>query len=103
MNTWVVMKFGGTSVASVARWGTIAKEAQRALDAGERPVIVCSALSGVSDRIEAIISAIEEGDVDARVRELEDQHSTLAQDMGVDLEDTIGPELNELRNQVQGA
>ena len=44
---WVVLKFGGTSVASLAGWRTIASEAaERAR--GRRVAIVCSALAGVT-------------------------------------------------------
>ncbi len=103
MNKWVVMKFGGTSVASVERWSTIATEAGKVLEAGERPVVVCSALSGVSDRIEAIVAAITAGNADAAVDHLHAQHRNLASAMNVDLDDTIGNELAELRSQVQGA
>ena len=84
MNAWVVMKFGGTSVASVDRWNTIAAQAQRSIDAGERPVVVCSALSGVSDRIEAIIAAIPNGHAQDAASALRDQHIDLAHAMGID-------------------
>lgn len=103
MNAWVVMKFGGTSVASVDRWNTIAAQAQRSVVAGERPVVVCSALSGVSDRIEAIIAAIPRGRAQDAAKALRDQHIDLAHAMSIDAESIIGEEFEELNNQVQGA
>lgn len=47
---FVVLKFGGTSVASHERWESIAAVARRRLAEGLCPVIVCSALAKVSDQ-----------------------------------------------------
>ena len=55
------MKFGGTSVASRDRWTTITAQARARMDAGERPVVVCSAISGVSDAIEDILRGCASG------------------------------------------
>ena len=41
----VVLKFGGTSVSSLANWTNIAAVVRKRLEAGECPVIVHSALS----------------------------------------------------------
>ena len=46
---WVVLKFGGTSVSSVTNWQNIARVVQARLANGLRPVIVHSALSGITD------------------------------------------------------
>ena len=53
-NRFVVMKFGGTSVASADRWSTIKDIAQRRRANGEHPIIVCSAISGVSNLLNAL-------------------------------------------------
>ena len=50
---WVVLKFGGTSVSSVANWKNIAAVLRDRLAEGLRPVVVHSALSGITDRLEA--------------------------------------------------
>lgn len=101
MSSWVVMKFGGTSVATVSRWKTIAEEAHRLVGANQRPVIVCSAVSGVSDRIETIIALVGDPKVQDAVEALEQQHLRLAEEMGI--KNPIESELTELKNQVQGA
>ena len=52
---WVVMKFGGTSVSTRENWETIAALTRARLDAGLKPVIVHSALGGVSNTLENIL------------------------------------------------
>ncbi len=54
-STWVVMKFGGTSVSSAENWRIIADLVQHRLDSGLRPVIVHSALTGVSNKLNALL------------------------------------------------
>ncbi len=50
VHPWVVLKFGGTSVSSVANWKNIALTVRERLAEGVRPVIVHSALSGITDQ-----------------------------------------------------
>src|ERR1700686_3420220 len=53
---WVVLKFGGTSVATAERWAIIAGRVERRLAEGRRPLVVCSALAGVSNRLEEMLA-----------------------------------------------
>ena len=55
---WVVCKFGGTSVSSRARWDTIADVVRTHRAEGRHPFLVCSALQGVSDQLEALCRQI---------------------------------------------
>ena len=96
------MKFGGTSVASVDRWTTIKAQAIDRLDAGERPVVVCSAISGVSDAIEDILSGCASGHPEQALSALRAKHQELANALGVDLDQEIGPDLQEIEDQVRG-
>jgi diaminopimelate decarboxylase/aspartate kinase len=100
---FVVMKFGGTSVASIERWNTIASQARLRQSEGLRPVVVCSAISGISDHIETILERCLDGEGDHAVAQMEEKHSELAQALGVDLQATIGSELTLIREWVQGA
>ena len=100
---WVVMKFGGTSVASVDRWATIMAQAMARLDAGERPVVVCSAISGVSDAIEDILRGCASGHPETALTALRAKHQDLADALGVDLDREIGEDLSEIDDQVRGA
>jgi diaminopimelate decarboxylase/aspartate kinase len=54
---WVVVKFGGTSVSTRARWETIRRIAARHRARGRRVLIVVSALSGITDLLKAIAEA----------------------------------------------
>ena len=97
---FVVMKFGGTSVKDRASWETIAATAQRRLDDGERPVIVCSALAGVSNELETLIR--EPGDHEAVIERIHRAHERLTQDLGVSSGDHLGKELQALRRLALG-
>ncbi|HET6564746.1 MAG TPA: aspartate kinase [Xanthomonadales bacterium] len=48
---WVVLKFGGTSVAGGPQWQTIRNLLQQRLDANQRVLLVCSAVSGVTNQL----------------------------------------------------
>ena len=45
---WVVLKFGGRSVSTAENWAIIARLLRERLEEGVRPVVVHSALVGVS-------------------------------------------------------
>lgn len=47
----VVMKFGGTSVGSIERIQRVARHVEREVNAGNRPVVVVSAMSGETNRL----------------------------------------------------
>jgi len=96
---WVVLKFGGTSVATVERWRTIAGEASaRARD--RRVVVVCSALAGTTDLLQAAVSAAREGmESDATAR-VEQAHAALARAAGLD---PAGPALAPMRAHLEEA
>lgn len=53
----VVCKFGGTSVSSLANWQNILSILGAATAAGELPVVVHSALSGVTDSLARLVDA----------------------------------------------
>jgi bifunctional diaminopimelate decarboxylase / aspartate kinase len=59
---WVVLKFGGTSVSRASNWHNILLVLNERIAAGMRPVIVHSALSGVTDRLEALLPAALAGE-----------------------------------------
>ena len=53
---WIVLKFGGTSVSSAATWSTIARILCDRIGQGYRPLVVHSALSGVTELLELLAS-----------------------------------------------
>ena len=80
---FVVLKFGGTSVASADRWRTIASLAAERREAGHRVLLVCSALAGVTDCLEALALAPADGHPPL-LAELERRHRDHAEALGVD-------------------
>ncbi|HSN01646.1 MAG TPA: bifunctional aspartate kinase/diaminopimelate decarboxylase [Rudaea sp.] len=62
--SWIVLKFGGTSVSTRARWDKIATIARGWRECGQNVLIVVSALSGITDMLKAIGEA--QGDTQRR-------------------------------------
>ncbi len=102
MGEWVVLKFGGTSVSTVERWRTIANEALSRSKDGLRPLVVCSALSGVSNLLEKMVKEAPLGRHEPLLADIEARHAALAQAMKVDLE-VLRPDLTELSRLALGA
>jgi diaminopimelate decarboxylase/aspartate kinase len=78
-----VLKFGGTSVSSVGNWFNIARVVRARLAANLRPVIVHSALSGITDRLESLLSAAVAGDAAPVLRDIDVRHRELAERLGI--------------------
>lgn len=100
---FVVLKFGGTSVSGRARWETIAAEARLRLDEGLRPFIVCSALSGVSNDLEKLAREAVAGRHEPLLTSLRERHQQAADELGVSLEEALGPDLAALERLALGA
>ncbi len=80
---WVVLKFGGTSVSSAENWHNIVAVLRERIDAGLRPVIVHSALSGITDRLESLLAAAKVGTHTAAIERIETMHRNLAQSLEI--------------------
>jgi bifunctional diaminopimelate decarboxylase / aspartate kinase len=85
---WVVMKFGGTSVADPANWPTIRDAVEACLEEGTRPFVACSALSGISNLLERLLAAADEDDdVAPLIEELRERHVDFVAELDLD----VGP------------
>jgi len=73
-----VLKFGGTSVSSAANWHNIAGVVRARIAASLRPVIVHSALSGITDRLESLLAAAAVGTHAGPLGEIDARHRDLA-------------------------
>jgi diaminopimelate decarboxylase/aspartate kinase len=80
---WVVLKFGGTSVSSAANWHNIASVVRARIAASLRPVIVHSALSGITDRLESLLAAAVAGTHLGVLEQIDARHRDLAQMLGI--------------------
>ena len=80
---WVVLKFGGTSVSTAANWRNIAQVLRTRMAAGLHPVVVHSALSGITDRLEALLSAALAGSHEPALAAIESAHRSLAAELEI--------------------
>jgi bifunctional diaminopimelate decarboxylase / aspartate kinase len=95
------MKFGGTSVSSSDTWATIATEVQARIDEGLRPLVVCSALSGVSNALESMLDGAAEQDPEPGLAALRARHLEMANELGVSA-DGIEPHLGLVERLIRG-
>ncbi len=96
---WVVLKFGGTSVAAIEHWRTIARQVES--HARERRVLlVCSALAGTTDLLEQGLAAAREGRESDALDRIERTHADLAAAAGLD---PAAPALEPMRAHLEEA
>lgn len=100
--SWVVLKFGGTSVSSVERWETIAALVRQRQAEGLRPVVVHSALATVSNKLDELLHRALAEDVTAQVAGIRELHLRLAAAMQVDGEKELGGYFRELEQLLAG-
>lgn len=95
---WVVLKFGGTSVSSRARWDTIGALAQKRRAEGLRVLVVVSALSGVTNALVEMTQSGADGAVlQAQAEALAQRHREFAAILGLDAEAVVGDLLAQLQ------
>ncbi len=83
MTPWVVLKFGGTSVSSAANWRNIAAVV-RARAASARVLVVHSALSGITDRLEQLLTAALAGAHEPLLQSIEQRHLQLLGELSLE-------------------
>ena len=93
---FVVLKFGGTSVSSLVNWRNIVVVVRRCLDAGESPVVVHSALSGITDQLERLLAAALAGSHANVIEEIRERHEKLAAELGVAMPEGLKRQLSDL-------
>ncbi len=81
--SWVVLKFGGTSVSTSQNWSNIAAVIRERRTANLHPVVVHSALSGITDQLEALLPAALAGNHGPVLAAIEAKHRDLALRLGV--------------------
>ncbi len=82
---WRALKFGGSSVTTVAHWAQIAAQARQATNTGASVLIVVSALRGVTDRLEAHCHPATAEKPDELYRAIRQPHEALAAALGVSM------------------
>jgi len=100
---WVVLKFGGTSVSSAANWRNIAAVLRARIAAGMRPVVVHSALSGITNRLESLLTDVLPGGHAALIDGIERTHRELARELCVEPGSRFEAFMKDLRREAQHA
>jgi bifunctional diaminopimelate decarboxylase / aspartate kinase len=88
-SSWIVLKFGGTSVSSVATWHNIAAVVRARLADGARVLVVHSAVSGITDQLERLLAAALGGAHAPLLASIEQRHRALAAELAIG----VSPEL----------
>ncbi|MET0293067.1 MAG: bifunctional aspartate kinase/diaminopimelate decarboxylase, partial [Steroidobacteraceae bacterium] len=99
---WIVLKFGGTSVSTAPNWRNIALVARKRLDEGANVLIVHSAVSGITDRLERLLAAAVAGEHEAALVAIEKRHQELVADLGIGSSAQLEGSFAELRHIAQG-
>jgi bifunctional diaminopimelate decarboxylase / aspartate kinase len=101
-SAWIVLKFGGTSVATLSNWTNIAQVAADRRAGGARVLIVHSAVSGITDRLERLLVAAVDGRHESELHAIEERHRRLAAELGVPLGEELERQFAELRELAAG-
>ncbi len=99
---WVVLKFGGTSVANAANWANIGSVLRERLDQGMRPVMVHSALAGISDALDALATDIDPDHSREAADDVVSRHEALAANLDLGPLPGLEARSAELRRLVAG-
>ena len=101
-SAWIVLKFGGTSVATLANWTNIAGVVAERAASGARVLLVHSAVSGITDRLERLLHGAVGEAYEEELKAIEERHRRLAAELGVPLGAEVERHLAELREITAG-
>jgi bifunctional diaminopimelate decarboxylase / aspartate kinase len=90
----IVTKFGGTSVSTRATWNNIALIIQKHIQEGKQPIVVCSALTQISNKLEKALGAALLDEHHSIYEDIEQSHRHLAHELEVN-EELINKELHQ--------
>jgi bifunctional diaminopimelate decarboxylase / aspartate kinase len=93
---WIVMKFGGTSVATLPRWQNIRELVASRRAEGARVLVVVSALTGITDALKQLCGEGGQDKRKAAAGAIAQRHYDLLEHMQLALPDTLGSRLSDL-------
>lgn len=99
---WIVLKFGGTSVSNLPNWNNIAAIAKTRGADGANVLIVHSAVSGITDRLEKLLVAALAGDHEEALQAIVSRHQQLCDELGIGVSAQLQGYFDELRAIAQG-
>ena len=94
--SWIVMKFGGTSVATLPRWQNILELVASRRAEGARVLVVVSALSGITDALKQLCAQDDKGKRIEAAKAIAQRHYDLLDHMQLAVPDTLDARLTEL-------
>jgi diaminopimelate decarboxylase/aspartate kinase len=97
ISSWIVVKFGGTSVSTLANWRNIAYIVAQRRATNARVLIVHSALSGITDRLEKLLEPAGESEREAALFTIDERHRRLAAELSIPVSAKLLEQLAELR------
>ena len=100
---WIVIKLGGTSVSSKRNWDNVLAEVRGHIAADKRVLLVQSALSGITNALEALLTATDAGSLQARLEDVAARHRGFAAELGVPPDAVLAPYLERLQRLAAGA
>ena len=101
--SWVVLKFGGTSVSSLSAWQNISKICDARISEGHRVIVVCSAISQVSNQLSALVDRCSERlEFRDELTQVIERHCQLCTELDLKAEQYIAAEIRELERLTTG-
>jgi len=98
---WVVLKYGGTSVSNRHNWNSILSRIRQCVADGETPIVVCSAVSGISNKLEQALTEALSNRHEEVLSEIRRIHEKLASELLVDVS-ILDEHLLEIERIVRG-
>ena len=97
----IIAKFGGTSVSTRPTWDNILKISKNHIQNGLKPVLVCSAMSQASNRLEKLIEQALKDNFNDLLQEFIHLHQQLLQTLELDIQ-LLDNEINTLHQWLTG-
>jgi diaminopimelate decarboxylase/aspartate kinase len=101
-SAWIVLKFGGTSVSGLDNWRNIGAVVRARLADGARVLVVHSAVSGVTDRLEKLLAAALGGAHEPVLASIEERHRALAEELAIGVSAELEDYFAVLRQMASG-
>lgn len=94
---WIVIKLGGVSVSRADYWDNVIAVVRDYRRAGKRVLVVQSALSGVTNKLETLLNSTSSDAREAVIDAIHATHAALANDMAINVEAELAPVFTTLR------
>lgn len=82
-HSWIICKFGGTSVSNVSNWKNIKTICEQHVKNGLKPLIVCSAITQVSNKLEKLLIAARQRNYTDALNDIKNVYNLLASSLDV--------------------